>query len=118
MASEAPTSVLRLTLSLEHERAARGDFPGDIDRLAVVLPCRPQIGHDLVNQASCLGVVHPECGLELIGEGRRKSFADPGIAGSRLHTVRTAARRLVEDGMNIRVGVRAKSARPLDCAVE
>src|ERR1700674_3096655 len=44
MASEAPTSVLRLTLSLEHERAARGDFPGDIDRLAVVLPCRPQIG--------------------------------------------------------------------------
>src|SRR5260370_2017535 len=57
-----------LTRSLEHKRAARGDFSGDIDRLAVVLPRCPQIGHDLVNQASCLGVVHPECALELIGE--------------------------------------------------
>jgi hypothetical protein len=28
---------------------------------------------------SCLGVVHPERGLELIGEGRRKSFANPRI---------------------------------------
>src|SRR6266851_822005 len=77
--SEAPTSVLRLTRNLEPERAARGDFSGDIDRFAVVLPCCPQIGHDLVNQASCLGVVHPERGLELIGEGRRKSFANPRI---------------------------------------
>jgi hypothetical protein len=32
-------------------------------------------------------------------------------AASRLHTVRTAARRLVEDGINIRVGVRANSVR-------
>src|SRR5712692_31589 len=68
-----------LTRSLEHKRAARGDFSGDIDRLAVVLACCRQIGHDLVNQASCLGVVHPECGLELIGKGRRKSFSNPRI---------------------------------------
>src|ERR1700682_1475575 len=38
IASEAPTSVLRLTRNREHERAARGDFTGDIDRLAVILP--------------------------------------------------------------------------------
>ena len=32
-------------------------------------------------------------------------------AGSRLHTVRTAARRLVEDGINVREGVRANPVR-------
>jgi len=32
-------------------------------------------------------------------------------AASRLRTVRTAARRLIEDGMNVRVGVRANSAQ-------
>jgi hypothetical protein len=33
-------------------------------------------------------------------------------AGSRLHTVRTAARGLVEDGINVRESARELTARP------